>query len=78
MEGKLHVEIGVDGRTTVSHLEGPVLELIVAALRCVNLFYTTFEKDGCGEAFKDIFFGCLNDKDSIVWTVRGEPAEEEA
>lgn len=78
MEGKLHVEIGMDGRTTVSHLEGPGLELIAAALRCVNLFYTTFEKDGCGEVFKDIFLGYLNDKDSIVWTVRGESAEEEA
>lgn len=72
MEGKLHVEIGMDGRTTVSRLEGPGLELIAAALNCVNLFYNTFEKDGCGEGFKDIFLGYLNDKDSMVWTVRGD------
>lgn len=70
MERKLHVEIGMDGKTTVSHLEGNMLELIAAAVRCVNLFYTTFEEHGLGENFKDIFLGCLNEKDSMVWRPR--------
>lgn len=70
MEGKLHVEIGMDGRKVVSRLEGNGLELIAAALRCVTLFYTTFEENGLGEDFKDIFLGCLNEKDSMVWRPR--------
>lgn len=70
MEGKLHVEIGMDGRKVVSRLEGNGLELIAAALRCVNLFYTAFEQDGAGEDFKDIFLGYLHEKDSKVWRTR--------
>lgn len=70
MDGKLHVEIGMDGRTVVSRLEGNGGELIAAALRCVNLFYAAFKENGCGEDFKDIFLGCLNKKDSMVWQPR--------
>lgn len=70
MEGKLHVEIGMDGRKVVSRLEGNGLELIAAALRCVNLFYTAFVRNGDGDAFKDIFLGYLNEKDSMVWRPR--------
>lgn len=70
MEGKLHVEIGMDGRKTVSRLEGNGLELIAAAAKCVNLFYTAFERNGDGEDFKDIFLGYLNEKDSMVWRPR--------
>lgn len=75
MEGKLHVEIGMDGRKVVSRLDGNGLDLIEAALRCVNLFYTAFEEDGLGEDFKDIFLGYLNKKDSKVWRT-GENLKE--
>ncbi len=70
MEGKLHVEIGMDGQKVVSRLDGNGLELIAAALRCVTLFYIAFEKVGLGETFKDIFLGYLNEKDSKVWRTR--------
>lgn len=68
MDKKLHVEIGMDGRQVVSRLEGNGLELIAAALRCVNLFFSAFEQAGDGENFKDIFLGYLNEPDSMVWT----------
>lgn len=77
MEGKLHVEIGMDGRKVVSRLEGNWLELIAAALRCVNLFYTAFEKDGLGDDFKDIFLGYLNEKDSMIWRTDIEAEKKE-
>lgn len=70
MEGKLHVEIGMDGRKVVSRLDGNGLELIAAALRCVNIFYTAFERNGDGDSFKDIFLRYLNEKDSMVWRPR--------
>ena len=70
MEGKLHVEIGMDGRKVVSRLEGNGLELIAAAAKCVNLFYTAFERNGDGDSFKDIFLRYLNEKDSMVWRPR--------
>nr|DAW47488.1 MAG TPA: hypothetical protein [Caudoviricetes sp.] len=75
MEGKLHVEIGIDSQHLVSHLEGNMIELIGAALRCVNLFYAAFERDGDGELFKEIFLQELNLKDSKVWTCGADPAE---
>ena len=77
MEGKLHVEIGMDGRKVVSRLEGHGRDLIEAALRCVNLFYTAFEKDGFGEDFKDIFLGYLNEKDSMIWRTDIEAEKKE-
>lgn len=78
MEGKLHVEIGMDGKTTASHLEGNMIELIAAAARCVNLFYIAFEKNGDGELFKEILMAELNRKNSKVWTCDGKSAEEDA
>nr|DAK75419.1 MAG TPA: hypothetical protein [Caudoviricetes sp.] len=77
MEGKLHVEIGMDGRKVVSRLDGNGLELIAAALRCVNLFYTAFEKGGLGDDFKDIFLGYLNEKDSMIWRTDFEAEKKE-
>ena len=77
MEGKLHVEIGMDGRKVVSRLKGNRLELIAAALRCVNLFYTAFEKGGLGDDFKDIFLGYLNEKDSMIWRTDFEAEKKE-
>lgn len=77
MEGKLHVEIGMDGRKVVSRLDGNGLELIAAALRCVNLFYTAFEKDGLGDDFKDIFLGYLNEKNSMIWRTDFEAEKKE-
>lgn len=77
MEGKLHVEIGMDGRKVVSRLDGNGIELIAAALRCVNLFYTAFEKDGLGDDFKDIFLGYLNEKDSMIWRTDFEAEKKE-
>lgn len=80
MEGKLHVEIGMDGQKVVSRLDGNGLELIAAALRCVNIFYTAFERNGDGDAFKGIFLGYLNEKDSMVWRmdIEAEKKENEA
>lgn len=77
MEEKLHVEIGMDGRKVVSRLDGNGLELIAAALRCVNLFYTAFERDGKGDIFKDIFMDYLNEKDSMIWRTDIEAEKKE-
>lgn len=36
--GKVHVEIGMDGKKTVSALSGSALELSAAAARILNIF----------------------------------------
>lgn len=40
--GKVHVEIGMDGKKTVSVLSGSALELSAAAARILNIFYAAF------------------------------------
>lgn len=47
--GKVHVEIGMDGKKTVSALSGSALELSVAAARILNIFYAAFCQRGIGE-----------------------------
>lgn len=77
MEEKLHVEIRMDGRRVVTRLDGDGLSLIAAALRCVNMFYTAFERDGKGDIFKDIFMDYLNEKDSMIWRTDIEAEKKE-
>ena len=65
--GKLHVEIGMDGKKTVSVLSGSALELSAAAARILNIFYAEFCKQGIGEEFKKTMRYCVNQEDSPVW-----------
>lgn len=65
--GKLHVEIGMDGKKTVYALSGNALELSTAAARILNVFYATFCKQGIGEEFKKIMRDCVDQEDSPVW-----------
>lgn len=68
---KLHVEIGMDGRKTVSALAGNALELSAAAARILNLFYIAFDQRGMGDEFKETMRMCVNREDSPVWTHKG-------
>lgn len=70
MEQNLHVEIGFDGKRLVSRLEGCALELMAAALRCVNLFYTAFEEAGESEFFQRIMRDAVMDENGPVWTYK--------
>lgn len=65
--GKIHVEIGMDGGKTVSVLAGSALELSVAAARILNIFYAAFCERGIGEEFKETMRYCVNREDSPVW-----------
>ena len=65
--GKLHVEIGMDGKKTVSALSGNALELSAAAARILNIFYAAFCQQGIGEEFKETMRYCVNREDSPVW-----------
>lgn len=65
--GKLHVEIGMDGKKTVYALSGDGLELSAAAARILNIFYATFCQQGIGEEFKKTMRNCVNQEDSPVW-----------
>ena len=71
--GKVHVEIGMDGKKTVSALSGSALELSAAAARILNIFYAAFCQRGIGEEFKETMRCCVNREDSPVW--RKELAE---
>ena len=71
--GKVHVEIGMAGKKTVSALSGSALELSAAAARILNLFYIAFDQQGMGDEFKETMRGCVNREDSPVW--RKELAE---
>lgn len=44
MAKKLHVEIGIDGETSISRIEGRGGDLIAAAAFAVNAFYRAFAK----------------------------------
>lgn len=72
-EQKLHVEIGMDGKKTVSALSGSALEQSAAAARILNIFYIAFCQQGMGEEFKETMRYCVNREDSPVW--RKELAE---
>lgn len=65
--GKIHVEIGMDGGKTVSALAGSALELSAAAARILNIFYAAFCQRGMGEEFKETIRDCVNREDSPVW-----------
>lgn len=65
--GKVHVEIGMDGKKTVSALSGSALELSTAAARILNIFYIAFCQQGMGEEFKETMRYCVNREDSPVW-----------
>lgn len=65
--GKVHVEIGMDGKKTVSALSGSALELSAAAARILNIFYAAFCQRGIGEEFKETMRCCVNREDSPVW-----------
>lgn len=65
--GKVHVEIGMDGKKTVSVLNGNALELSAAAARILNIFYGAFCQQGLGEEFKEAMRYCVNREDSPVW-----------
>lgn len=65
---KLHVEIGMDGRKTVSVLQGNALELTAAASRILNIFYQAFEEENLAEEFKRTIRECVNRDDSPTWT----------
>lgn len=66
-EQKLHVEIGMDGKKTVSALSGSALELSAAAARILNMFYIAFCQQGIGDEFKETIRVCVNREDSPVW-----------
>ena len=76
--GKLHVEIGMDGDQTVSVMEGNGLELLAAARRCINLFYQTLKKGGSGDFFKNYIRDDINNDDSLIWTHEDSGMEGEA
>ena len=44
MAKNLHVEIGIDGETSISRIEGRGGDLIAAAAFAVNAFYRAFAK----------------------------------
>lgn len=69
MEKKLHVEIGIDGETSISRIEGSGVELIAAACFALNTFYGAFakESESAAETFKHIMQEYVMRDDSIVW-----------
>lgn len=71
--GKVHVEIGMDGKKMGYALSGSALELSAAAARILNIFYAAFCQRRIGEEFKETMRYCVNREDSPVW--RKELAE---
>ena len=69
MAKKLHVEIGIDGETSISRIEGSGFDLIAAACFALNTFYGAFakESESAAETFKHIMQKYVMQDDSIVW-----------
>ena len=70
MEKKLHVEIGIDGETSISRIEGRDGDLIAAAAFAVNAFYRAFAKKSEKDAgnFKLFMQKLVADDNSPVWS----------
>lgn len=69
MAKKLHVEIGIDGETSISRFEGRGGDLIAAAAFAVNAFYRAFAKKSEKDArnFKLFMQKLVADDNSSVW-----------
>lgn len=70
MEKKLHVEIGIDGETAISRIEGRGGALIAAAAFAVNAFYRAFAKKSEEDArnFKFLMQKIVAEDDSVIWS----------
>ena len=69
MAKKLHVEIGIDGETSISRIEGRGFDLIAAATFAVNAFYRAIAKNSekDAESFKIIMQKVVADDNSPIW-----------
>ena len=70
MEKKLHIEIGIDGETSISRIEGRGGGLIAAAAFAVNAFYRAFAKKSEEDArdFKFLMQKIVAEDDSVIWS----------
>ena len=70
MEKKLHVEIGIDGETSISRIEGRGGDLIAAAAFAVNAFYSAVAKKSEEDArdFKFLMQKIVAEDDSVIWS----------
>lgn len=70
MEKKLHVEIGIDGETSISRIEGSGFDLIAAATFVINAFYRDFAKKSEKDArdFKFLMQKIVAEDDSVIWS----------
>lgn len=70
MAKKLHVEIGIDGETSISRIEGSGFDLIAAATFAVNAFYRAFAKKSEEDArdFKFLMQKIVAEDDSVIWS----------
>lgn len=70
MEKKLHVEIGIDGETSISRIKGRGGDLIAAAAFAVNAFYRAFAKKSEEDArdFKFLMQKIVAEDDSVIWS----------
>ena len=70
MEKKLHVEIGIDGETSISRIEGRGGDLIAEAAFAVNAFYRAFAKKSEEDArdFKFLMQKIVAEDDSVIWS----------
>lgn len=70
MAKKLHVEIGIDGETSISRIEGSGFDLIAAATFVINAFYRAFAKKSEKDAgnFKLFIQKLVADDNSLVWS----------
>lgn len=70
MEKKLHVEIGIDGETSISRIEGSGFDLIAAATFVINAFYRAFAKKSEKDArdFKFLMQKIVAEDDSVIWS----------
>ena len=70
MEKKLHVEIGIDGETSISRIKGRGGDLIAAAAFAVKAFYRAFAKKSEEDArdFKFLMQKIVAEDDSVIWS----------
>lgn len=70
MAKKLHVEIGIDGETSISRIEGSGFDLIAAATFVINAFYRAFAKKSEKDArdFKFLMQKIVAEDDSVIWS----------
>lgn len=64
---KLHIEIGIDGEKCIVNTQGAAIDLLMAAIYIMKVFYQSFAENGAGNLFKSTMRSIVNSDSSPIY-----------